>query len=241
MKEPTPLTTLAARVLEEDARPGPVDPASRAAAIAAVRETMRRERRRRHLWMAGAPAGLLAAAASLLLVVRARPAAAPSTEIVATTATTPVRSTVTEPPSAERFVAPPPIVASAEPEAPLPPPSATVLAHRPGRPSTDVASGENATASPDRVRASDLAKQNDLFDRAIARKQAGDPRGAVAALDELLQSYPSTRLAQSARADRMKLLRDLDPPSARRAAEEYLRLYPAGFARKDAELIVSAP
>jgi len=87
--------------------------------------------------------------------------------------------------------------------------------------------------------ASSLAAQNDLFERAIARKRAGDPAGAVAALDDLLARYPSSHLAQSARAERMKLLRGIDPKRARAAARDYLDRYPSGFARHDAELIVA--
>ncbi|MBX3219564.1 MAG: FecR domain-containing protein [Labilithrix sp.] len=88
-------------------------------------------------------------------------------------------------------------------------------------------------------RASDLAAQNDLFERAVARKRAGDTAGAVAGFDDLLARHPSSHLAQSARAERMKLLRGIDGKRARAAARDYLERYPNGFARRDAELIVS--
>jgi hypothetical protein len=87
---------------------------------------------------------------------------------------------------------------------------------------------------------SDLAAQNDLFERATARKRAGDAAGAVAGFDQLLALYPSSHLAQSARAERMKLLRGIDRDRARAAARDYLDRYPTGFARADAEVILSA-
>ncbi len=88
--------------------------------------------------------------------------------------------------------------------------------------------------------ASDLAAQNDLFAQAVAKKRAGDARGAVRSLDELLARFPATHLAQSARADRMKLLQTFDPEAARGAARDYLGRYPNGFARSDAEIILRA-
>ena len=86
---------------------------------------------------------------------------------------------------------------------------------------------------------SNLGAQNDLFEAAVARKRAGDGPGAVAGFDELLARFPNSHLAQAAHGERMKLLRDIDKERARAAARDYLRRYPSGFARADAELILT--
>jgi ferric-dicitrate binding protein FerR (iron transport regulator) len=87
--------------------------------------------------------------------------------------------------------------------------------------------------------ASELAVQNDLFEKAVAKKRAGDASGAIAGFEQLLAQYPASHLAQSARAERMKLLRGIDKERARAAARDYLDRHPSGFARHDAELILS--
>lgn len=86
---------------------------------------------------------------------------------------------------------------------------------------------------------SDLSAQNDQFERAGALKRANDATGAIAAYEEFLARYPSSHLAQSARAERMRLLRDVNKDRARLAARDYLDRYPSGFARSDAELILA--
>lgn len=103
---------------------------------------------------------------------------------------------------------------------------------------TVVATSTNALAPTTSARPSDLAAQNDLFEAAISKKRVGDTRGAVTAFEDLLTRYPQSHLAQSARAERMKLLRTVDRDRARAAAQDYLKRYPTGFARRDAELIV---
>jgi ferric-dicitrate binding protein FerR (iron transport regulator) len=108
------------------------------------------------------------------------------------------------------------------PMMPPTPPSATAVRRKPEPP------------------ASDLAAQNDQFEKAVARKRANDVPGAIAAFDEFLAKYPGSHLVQSARAERMKLLRSVDRDRARAAAKSYLDAYPNGFARHDAELILSS-
>jgi ferric-dicitrate binding protein FerR (iron transport regulator) len=101
--------------------------------------------------------------------------------------------------------------------------------------------GENARAARGEAPASsDLPKENDLYERALAKKRAGDPRGSVALLDDLVAHYPNGPLAQSARAERMKLLRGVDNERARESARDYVKRHPNGFARQDADLILSA-
>ncbi|HVH40804.1 MAG TPA: FecR domain-containing protein, partial [Labilithrix sp.] len=89
------------------------------------------------------------------------------------------------------------------------------------------------------VEASTLAAQNDLFEKALARKRAGDTAGAIAGFEELLSRFPSSHLAQAARGERMKLLRGVDKARAKDAARDYLHRYPTGFARADAELMLA--
>lgn len=79
---------------------------------------------------------------------------------------------------------------------------------------------------------STLAAQNDLFQEAMTRKRAGDTSGAVALFDQLAASYPGGVHAEDALAEKMRIVR------SRRLAEEYLRRYPSGYAKKDAETIL---
>ncbi|MBX3201916.1 MAG: FecR domain-containing protein [Labilithrix sp.] len=119
---------------------------------------------------------------------------------------------------------------------------ATSLSAAPAGAQEDPHGGAAPGASIKRIEppASDLRAQNDAFERAVARKRTGDAPGAVAAFDVFLARYPKSHLAQSARAERMKLLRGFDRERARGAARAYLEQHPDGFARSDAELILSA-
>jgi hypothetical protein len=110
----------------------------------------------------------------------------------------------------------------------------------PGSASTAVPSPpapKPATAT-ERTR-SELAAQNDLFDRGVEAKRRGDSSSALSAFQELLGRYPGSPLAEAASAERMKLLQAVDPARAPAAAREYLSRYPSGFARADAERIAS--
>ncbi len=110
-----------------------------------------------------------------------------------------------------------------------PPPRATVAGAPP--------SASRFPVTP-AVPSSELAAQNDLFDQAMLAKRRGDPRGAIASFDRLLSRYPACPLAESAAAERMKLLADIDSARAADAARDYLRSYPSGFARGDAETLL---
>lgn len=94
--------------------------------------------------------------------------------------------------------------------------------------------GAGATA------ASKLTQQNNLFAEAVAAKRAGDTRGALAAFNRFLAGYPASPLAESAAAERMRLLRSVASPTAVVAARQYLGRYPNGFAHAEAEAISSA-
>lgn len=89
-----------------------------------------------------------------------------------------------------------------------------------------------ASPAPAAAPASQLAEQNDLFAEAIAAKRRGASAQAVAVFDRFLAKYPSSALAESALAERMKLLRT---PAA---AKQYLARYPNGFARAEAHAIL---
>lgn len=92
-----------------------------------------------------------------------------------------------------------------------------------------------AAASP----GSTLADQNDLFGAAASAKRRGDTRGALAALDRFLATYPASPLAESAAVERMRILQGVAPGRALAAAKDYLARYPKGFAHAEAEAIVS--
>jgi hypothetical protein len=89
------------------------------------------------------------------------------------------------------------------------------------------------------VHVSALAEQNDLFAEATSAKRRGDSAGAVSAFDRLLAKYPACPLSESASVERMRLLRGTAPTRAVVIAQQYLARYPAGFARAEAEAIVS--
>lgn len=106
---------------------------------------------------------------------------------------------------------------------------------------TSVRSLPRAATAPVVNNASTLSRQNDLFADAMTAKRRGDLHGALAALDELLEKYPSSPLRESAEAERLRVLRDVDPVRAQGAARAYLRQFPHGFARAEAQSLVDTP
>jgi hypothetical protein len=101
-------------------------------------------------------------------------------------------------------------------------------------------SAPSASVEPVTV-ASRLAEQNDLFAQGVAARRSGDSARAISAFDTLLSRYPSSALAESATAERMRALAKANPMAAQRAAKEYLARYSQGFARRDAEAILAGP
>jgi FecR-like protein len=87
--------------------------------------------------------------------------------------------------------------------------------------------------------ASTLPEQNDLYHRAIATRNAGDLRGAIAGFEGLLAKYPSGADAEAAHVEIMRLLRKVSPSQAVAAARQYLASYPKGTSRDEAEGIIS--
>lgn len=84
-----------------------------------------------------------------------------------------------------------------------------------------------------------LAEQNALFAVAVDARRRGDTGGAIAALEQLLSRYPSGPLDESARAERLRVLRAAGSARAEAVARDYLARYPAGFARAEAEAVIA--
>jgi hypothetical protein len=98
-------------------------------------------------------------------------------------------------------------------------------------------SGHSPPVRPSAVSA--LTEQNNLFAEAAAAKRRGDLQAALSSLSRLLSKYPGSALAESAYAERMRLLRATNPSLGADAAKEYLARYPQGFAKAQAEAIAS--
>jgi ferric-dicitrate binding protein FerR (iron transport regulator) len=96
--------------------------------------------------------------------------------------------------------------------------------------------------SPNESLPSTLAEQNDLFAEGLAARRRGDASAALLAFDRLMERYPSSALAESAQVESMRLLRAASPSRARDVARQYLASYARGFARAEAEaLLTDAP
>jgi hypothetical protein len=109
-------------------------------------------------------------------------------------------------------------------------------------PAVDVAAPPAATLAPTasaQSMVSSLGEQNDLFAEAILAKHHGDAAGAVGDFDRFLATYPASPLAQSAAVERMRLLHATSSRRSVAAARQYLARYPNGFARAEAEALVS--
>ena len=110
-------------------------------------------------------------------------------------------------------------------------------------PASDIrpAANGNPLSPPASIRrgpSSSLAEENNLFAEGVLARRQGNTPLALARMERFLERYPASHLAENAAAERMRLLRPLDPAKAAAAARQYLLLYPAGFARGDAEAIL---
>lgn len=83
-----------------------------------------------------------------------------------------------------------------------------------------------------------LERQNALYAAAVARHDAGDVTGAMKKLDELLTAFPNGPMAEPALAQKLRWLTPHRRDAAREAAREYLKRFPMGPARADAETLV---
>jgi hypothetical protein len=128
-------------------------------------------------------------------------------------------------------------------ERPLEVPTRTDDAARPAptrnseRSKPSVAANANANANAN-ARQSTLGEENQLYAQALARAGAGDLAQALTGLAALIRDYPHSPLAQSAQADRFRLLEQAGNKSAAaQEARRYLSAYPNGFARVEARRI----
>lgn len=101
------------------------------------------------------------------------------------------------------------------------------------------ATGNGAAMASAPATSSTLAEQNGLYAAAAAAKRRGNVRGALAALDRFLASYPASPLAESAAVERMRILQGTSHGRSVVAAKEYLARYPNGFAHAEAEAIAA--
>lgn len=111
-----------------------------------------------------------------------------------------------------------------------------------------VPSAAHSTPTPPSSKAADSANavsltklQNELFARAVRARRMGDDQAALKQFEELTLTFPNSPLAESAAAQRMRLLAHADPARAATAAREYLKRYPHGFAAGDAASILQRP
>lgn len=86
---------------------------------------------------------------------------------------------------------------------------------------------------------STLADQNDLYAAAVLARRRGDARTALALLDRFVSIFPSSPLAENVMVERMRLTASGAPVRSARLAREYLAHYPNGFARAEAEAILT--
>ena len=80
-----------------------------------------------------------------------------------------------------------------------------------------------------------------MFASAVRAKRSGQGSKAIRIFEHFSRQYPNSPLAESAAAQRMKLLALIDTVAARRAATDYLAHYPGGFARVEAHHLIDAP
>jgi ferric-dicitrate binding protein FerR (iron transport regulator) len=85
---------------------------------------------------------------------------------------------------------------------------------------------------------STLAEENNLFADGMLARRSGNVPLAIERMERFLERYPASHLAENAAAERMRLLRALDPNRAAAAAHQYLQRYPSGFARAEADAII---
>ncbi len=131
-------------------------------------------------------------------------------------------------------IALPPIPSA--PESAAPAPSVQSVQSAPSR-STSFSAAAPAPRAPPTSAA--LIAQNDLFSEAVTASRMGDSARAIVLFDQFLAKYPGSSLAESAIAQRMRLLGNSD--AGRIAARDYLARFPSGFARADAEAILRSP
>jgi TolA-binding protein len=92
--------------------------------------------------------------------------------------------------------------------------------------------------APHASRDAALAELNARYREAIAARRRGDVSSALKLFTDFYQQHPESQLAEAARVEALRLLGKSDPAAARAAAEEYLSIYPKGFARDEARAML---
>lgn len=132
-------------------------------------------------------------------------------------------------PAAVRLI-PPPV--PTQNTAPIPPSPPTARVKK------DTAKA-TAPESP-REREARLARLNGLYFEAVSLQRSGKTEEALASLEEVVRDE-SSALAETALAQKMRWLAPTRREAAREAAQAYLRRFPMGFARAEAEHLVLDP
>lgn len=115
-------------------------------------------------------------------------------------------------------------------------------AERSPAPTVEPRSARREAASRPVSTPSELAAQNRLLEAAELAQKSGMPALALQRLELLIARYPEAELAHNARVERFRLLRDMGlPRQAEVAARQYMQSHPNGFAREEAQRLVSAP
>jgi TolA-binding protein len=130
------------------------------------------------------------------------------------------------------------------PPTPPPPPPSALQSRPDGKPRPGPSSAQPSAALPAAPSGSDeanstLANENRLFKDAAEATRAGDTDGALRQLDQLLEQYPASPLAQTALVRKLRLLDKAGrSDAATAAASRYLELYPNGFAAGEAQALL---
>ncbi|MET0592056.1 MAG: FecR domain-containing protein, partial [Polyangiaceae bacterium] len=102
------------------------------------------------------------------------------------------------------------------------------------------ASNAGGRGTETREKGSSLAAENRLLQAAMAARQEGDARRAAQLAGELVTRFPTSPLVEEARVERMRALVGAGgSASAAAEARSYLSDYPQGFARQEANRILS--
>lgn len=118
-------------------------------------------------------------------------------------------------------------------------PSARIAVEAPAPASASPSpSSPAAVASSSERTRSGLVAQTELFAEASRAASRGEVAVALGKYQELVLAYPASALAENAVVERMRLQKGA---AAKREAERYLELYPAGFGKSEAKRILANP
>lgn len=111
---------------------------------------------------------------------------------------------------------------------------------------SDAPTEENTTGTPSPKKVPIVVKkelsldeQNDLFERALVLQRGGDMQAAVILLERIVTEAPDSSLAEPALAQELRWLAPERSEQALVIARRYLKKFPMGSARADAEKLVA--